>query len=192
MIHVRQWGAIALTVASGACGAARANTAPIGAGKPFSVTSFRGSPGIQVRLEGSLAVQDRWVYLTAPGGAVRTYQLDRQDYWDLRVRAAVASCTGREFDVVSEGRAVRLAPLLGLARDSARLDTAQRAFRDTLRLDVGIPPGTELARSWIALIFEWPFENVMATYTMHTNVPLDVSYGPWTGRAVDLLGDRCR
>jgi hypothetical protein len=22
----------------------------------------------------------------------------------------------------------------------------------------------------------------MATYTMHTNVPLDVTYGPWTGR----------
>ena len=130
--------------------------------------------------------------MAAQRGSVRTYQLDRQDYWDLRVRAGVATCKGRSFEIVSEGRAVRLAPLLGLARDSARLDTAQRAFRDTLRLDVGIPPGTELARSWIALIFEWPFENVMATYTLHTNVPLELTHGPWTGRAVDSQGDRCR
>lgn len=192
MIRVRHLVAILLVVAAAACAGARARTAPIGAGKPFSVTSFRGSPGIQVSLEGSIVVQDRWVYATASRGAVRTYQLDRQDYWDLRVRAAIASCKGREFDIVSEGRPARLAPLLGLARDSARLDTAQRAFRDTLRLDVGTPPGTELARSWIAFIFEWPFENVMATYTLHTNVPLDAAYGSWTGRSVDSPSDRCR
>lgn len=156
------------------------------------MSSFGGVPGIQAHLDGSIAVQDGWAYMTAPRGAVRTYQLDRQDYWDLRVRAGVATCQGREFEIVSEGRAARLAPLLGLSRDSARLDATPREFRDTLRLDVGIPPGTELARSWIALILEWPFENVMATYTLHTNVPLDVSYGPWTGHAVDSQGDRCR
>ena len=65
-------------------------------------------------------------------------------------------------------------------------------MRDTLRMDVGVPPGTELARAWIALIFEWPFENVMATYAVHTNLPLDFSYGPWTGVAVHRLDDRCR
>ena len=182
---------ILLWVASVACGAARARSASVGVAKPFSMSSFGSSLGIQARLEGSITVQDRWTYVTAPRGAVRTYQLDRQDYWDLRVRAAVAACKGRDVEVVSEGRAVRLAPLLGLARDSARLDTAQRAIRDTLRLDVGLPPGTELARSWIALIFEWPFESVMATYTVHTNVPLDFSYGAWTGRAIDLLDQRC-
>ena len=191
MSHVRQLCALALAVASLACGAARTRTAPVGAGKPFSLSSFRGSVGIQARLEGTIIVQDRWAYVTGLG-AVRTYQLDRQDYWDLRVRAGVATCKGRDVEITSEGRAVRLAPLLGLARDSARLDTAQRMLRDTLQLDVGVPPATELARSWIALIFEWPFENVMATYTVHTNVPLDFSYGPWTGLAVDRLGDRCR
>jgi hypothetical protein len=182
---------MALAVASVSCGAARARTETVGTGKPFSLSSFRGSVGIQARLEGSIVVQDRWAYVTGLG-AVRTYQLDRQDYWDLRIRAGVATCTGRDVEIASEGRAVRLAPLLGLARDSARLDTAQRMLRDTLRLDVGVPPATELARSWIALIFEWPFENVMATYTVHTNVPLDFSYGPWTGLAVDRLSDRCR
>lgn len=191
MSHVRRLGATALAVASVACGAARAPTGTVAAGRPFSLSSFRGPAGIQARLEGSIVVEDRWAYVTALG-AVRTYQLDRQDYWDLRVRAGVARCQGRDVEIASEGRAVRLAPLLGLARDSARLDTTQRVLRDTLRLDVGVPPGTELARAWIALIFEWPFENVMATYAVHTNLPLDFSYGPWTGVAGDRLDDRCR
>ena len=191
MTHVRPLGALLLAAAF-ACGGARGRTASPAGGRPFALSSFGGSPGIQVRLGGAIAVQDRWVYVTASRGAVRTYQLDRQDYWDLRVRAAIASCTGRDFELVSEGRAARLAPLLGLSRDAARLDTAQRPLRDTLRVDVGTPPGTNLVRSWIAFIFEWPFENVMATYTMHTNVPLDASYGPWTGRAADAPGDRCR
>ena len=192
MIGVRQWITAAGLAALTACGGARAGGRPIGEGRPFSLSSFGGSVGIQVRLEGRIVAQDRWVYLTAPRGTVRTYQLDRQDYWDLRVRAAVAACKGTRFEVVSEGRAARLAPLLGLSRDAARLDTAQRAFRDTLRLDVGVPPGTDLARSWIALIFEWPFESVMATYTMHTDVPLDASYGPWPSRSVDAPGQRCQ
>ena len=189
---VRHVAAGVLLLALPACGGARARTSGPGAGRPFSISSFGGSPGIQVRMQGSIAVQDHWVYVAAPRGSVRTYQLDRQDYWDLRVRAAVTTCQGRDFDVISEGRAARLAPLLGLSRDAARLDTAQRAFQDTLRLDVGAPPGTDLARSWIALIFEWPFESVMATYTMHTNLPLDPSFGPWTGLAVESPGERCR
>jgi hypothetical protein len=156
------------------------------------VSSFGGTPGIQVRLTGSLVVQNGWIYVTAPEGAVRTYQLDRQDYWDLRVRAGVASCNGRDFTVVSEGRAARLAPLLGLSQDSARLDATPRVFHDTLRLDVGAPPGTDLAKSWIALIFEWPFENLMATYISHTNLPLDESFGPWEARAVENPALRCR
>jgi hypothetical protein len=157
----------------------------------FTESSIGSSYGIQARFDGSIAVQDRWVYVVVPSGAVRTYQLDRQDYWDLRLRAGVASCTSRQFDIVSEGRAARLAPLLGLSRDAATLDTTTRALRDTLRLDVGVPAGTDLARSWVALIFEWPFQNVMATYTVHTNTPLNGS-SPWTGRAATLPGERCR
>ena len=132
------------------------------------------------------------MYLVAPRGAVRTYQLDRQDYWDLRVRAAVVTCKGRTFEVASEGRATRLLPILGLSRDAATLDTTTLAFKDTLRVDVGIPPGTDLARSWIALIFEWPFQNVLATYTEHLNLPLNPAYGPWTGMAARVPGERCR
>lgn len=158
---------------------------------PFSVSSIRTSYGIQGRLTGTIAVQDRWVYLVVPVGAVRTYQLDRQEYWDLRLRAGLASCKPRGFEIVSEGRAARLAPLLGLSRDAATLDTTTREFRDTLRLDVGVPAGTDLGRSWIALTFEWPFQNVLATYTIHTNVPLNGD-GPWTGREADAPGERCR
>ena len=158
---------------------------------PFTVNSFRSGYGIQARLEGTIAVQDHWVYVLAPAGAVRTYQVDRQDYWDLRVRAGLASCTSKGFEIISEGRAARLAPLLGLSPDAARLDTTTRAFRDTLRLDVGVPSGTNLARSWIALIYEWPFESVMATYTVHTNVPLNGG-APWTGQQAEVPGSRCR
>lgn len=175
-----------------ACGGARQVRRPSSAGVPFSVSSIRSSYGIQARLDGTIAVGDRWIYIVAPAGAVRTYQLDRQDYWDLRMRAGLASCTSRDFEIVSEGRAARLAPLLGLARDSATLDTTTRAFRDTLRLDVGVPAGTDLAKSWIVLIFEWPFQSVMATYTVDTNTPLDGVSGPWTGMAATVPGERCR
>jgi hypothetical protein len=79
-----------------------------------------------------------------------------------------------------------------LSGDAATLDTTTRALRDTLRLDVAIPAGTDLAKSWIVLIFEWPFQSVMATYMMDTNVPLDVKFGPWTGREEQSPDERCR
>jgi hypothetical protein len=158
--------------------------------RPFTLSTIRSSYGIQARLEGTIMVADRWAYLVVPRGAVRTQQLDRQDYWDLRIRAAVASCRGREVEITSEGRPARVADLLGLSQDAAFLDTTTRAFRDTLRLDVGISPGTDLARSWIALIFEWPFANVLATYTVHTVAPLNGA--PWTGRQATSEGERCR
>ena len=174
------------------CRATSTGTVSPDGGVPFSVSSIRSSYGIQGRFTGTIAVQDRWVYVVVPTGAVRTYQLDRQDYWDLRLRAGLASCKPGGFEIISEGRAARLAPLLGLSRDAATLDTTTRAFRDTLRLDVGIPAGTDPGRSWIALTFEWPFQNVMATYTIHTNVPLNGRDGPWTGREADAPGERCR
>jgi len=177
---------------AGACGGARRGTLAPMAGRPFSISTIRSSYGIQAQMDGSVAMREGWLYVIAPRGAVRTYQVDRQDYWDLRVRAGVASCVGRSFDVTSEGRAARVASLLGLSRDAAFLDTTTRAFRDTLRLDVGIPPGTDLAKSWIAFIFEWPFEGVLATYTVHSDIPLDPRSAPWTGRQADSPGERCR
>jgi hypothetical protein len=185
--------ALTLTVLSAsACGGARRGVLSPVAGRPFSISTIRSSYGIQARLEGTFALRDNWLYVTAPAGAVRTYQVDRQDYWDLRVRAAIGSCVGRDVEVTSEGRAARVATLLGLPRDAAFLDTTTRAFRDTLRLDVGIPPGTDLARSWIAFIFEWPFEGVLATYTVHADIPLDSRSGPWTGRQAITPPERCR
>ena len=178
-------------LSAGACGGARRGALSTVAGRPFSISTLRSSYGIQAQMDGSITMRDGWLYVIAPRGAVRTYQVDRQDYWDLRVRAGVASCAGRSFDVTSEGRAERVASLLGLSRDAAFLDTTTRAFRDTLRLDVGIRPGTDLARSWIAFIFEWPFEGVLATYTVHSNIPLDPRSAPWTGRQAESPGERC-
>lgn len=175
-----------------ACGGARQGRRAPGSGAPFAISSIGSSYGIQARFEGLIAVQDRWIHVVVPTGAVRTYQRDRQDYWDLRLRAGVVSCVAREFETVSEGRAARLAPLLGLSREAAMLDTTTRALRDTLRLDVGIPPGTDLAKSWVVLIFEWPFQSVMATYTVHTNVPLDEASRPWVGRQADNPVERCQ
>ena len=187
--------AVALTLVvliATACGGARRGPVSSLASRPFSISTIRSSYGIQARLEGTFALRDNWLYVTAPTGAVRTYQVDRQDYWDLRVRAGIASCVGRNVEVTSEGRAARAATLLGLPRDAAFLDTTTRAFRDTLRLDVGIPPGTDLASSWMAFIFEWPFEGVLATYTVDADVPLDPRSRPWTGRQAITPPERCR
>ena len=183
--------AISGCVALLGCGGARQLRGPPGSGTRFTASSLGSVYGIQARFEGSIAVQDRWVYVVVPTGAVRTYQRDRQDYWDLRLRAGIAACASGAFEIVSEGRPARLAPLLGLSREAATLDTTTRAFRDTLRLDVGAPPGIDLAKSWVVLIFEWPFQNVLATYTVHTNVPLDEGR-PWVDRQVDSPGERCR
>ena len=192
MIAARYNVLLFVALFASACSGARRGVLSTVEGRPFSISTIRSSYGIQARLEGSVALRDGWLYVIAPRGAVRTYQVDRQDYWDLRVRAGIASCTGRDFEVKSEGRAARVATLLGLSRDAAFLDTTTRAFKDTLRLDVGVPPGTDPARAWVAFIFEWPFEGVLATYTVHSDIPLDPRSDRWTGRQADIIGERCR
>ena len=153
---------------------------------------MRSQYGVQGRFEGTIAIGDRWVYLVAPTGGLKTFQVDRQDYWDLRLRAGLVSCKERHFEVVSEGRATRLLPLLGLSPDAAYLDTTTIAIKHTLRLDVAVPPGTDMSHSWVALIFEWPVGGALATYELHTNVPLNDGAPPWSGRQADLPSERCR
>jgi hypothetical protein len=107
-------------------------------------------------------------------GTVKTFQRDPRFIWDVRLRASLASCHDKgDWPIDSESRAVRLMPALGLDGTGATVDTTTRALRDTLRFAVALPPGNDPARSWLAFVFEWPFENVLATYVMHTNAPLN-------------------
>jgi len=175
-----------------ACGGARHASESASPGKPFSASSLRSQFGIQGSFEGTISMGDRWIYVVAPVGGVKTWQVDRQDYWDLRLRAGLVSCKQRQFEVVSEGRATRLLPLLGLSPDAAYLDTTTITLKDTLRLDVGIPAGTDLSHSWIALVFEWPVAGALATYELHTNVPLNDGAPPWSGRQASNPSERCR
>jgi len=155
--------------------------------------------GIQGQFAGTIAVNERWIYIVAPKGALKTYQRDAQRYWDLRLRAALVACVPNgQWQIVSESPAIKLAPLLGITEDMTEIDTATRVLRDTLRLDLGVPPGTTLDRSWVAFTFEWPFQNLLATYVLHTDVPLDPSAdwgkreAAWKGRAPRPLVARCR
>jgi hypothetical protein len=85
----------------------------------------------------------------------------------------VATCSGaRDGRVIAEGRAARIAPIVGLTRDSADLDTIARTFVAPLHLDVGIPPGTDLRRSWVTLDVSWPVEATIASYTLTATDPL--------------------
>jgi hypothetical protein len=98
--------------------------------------------------------------------------------------------------VVSESRAVRLAPLVGVTDQDAILDATLRPLRDTVRFEVAIPPGTQLDRSWVVLTLEWPFENEFAAYDLETGVALDgrrvaVSGVPTTGGRVASMSSRC-
>lgn len=133
---------------------------------PVVATSMSTVYGIQLDLRGSAAVRDRWVYLTIPVGAARTYQ-GRANAWDLVVRAGIATCSGRgEVRLIAEGRAARVAPLVGLTPFNAELDTVTRTFAAPLSLDVGIPPGTDLQRSWMTIEVSWPIESVIASYSL--------------------------
>ena len=180
---------LVMTLLVTACGGVRSHS--VSTGVPFLISSYGGAQGVQGRLEGTIGLGERWLYLTATAGEIRTFQLDRQDYWDLRPRAAIVTCRGRDVEIASEGRAIRLLPLLGLSRDSSLIDTTSRALQGTLRLDVGVPPGLNAARSWVAVVFEWPFQNLMATYTLHTNVPAATAVRPWTGRQQESPAQRC-
>jgi len=133
---------------------------------PVSATSMSTVYGIQFALRGSASVRDGWVYLDIPEGAARTYQ-GRANAWDLVVRAGVATCDGRGGSkLIAEGRAARVAPLVGLTPDDAELDTVTRKFAAPLTLDVGIPPGTDLERSWLTIEVSWPIESVIASYSL--------------------------
>jgi len=133
---------------------------------PVVATSMSTVYGIQLDLRGSAAVRDGWVYMQVPAGAARTYQ-GRANAWDLVVRAGIATCSGRGgVRLISEGRAARVAPLVGLTPDNAELDTVTRTFAAPLSLDVGIPPGTDLQRSWMTIEVSWPIESVIASYSL--------------------------
>ena len=121
--------------------------------------------GIQLDLRGSASLRDGWVYVDIPVGAARTYQ-GRATAWDLVVRAGIATCSGRGSRLVAEGRAARIAPLVGLTRDNAELDTVTRTFATPLRLEVGVPPGTDFERSWMTIEVSWPIESVSASYSL--------------------------
>lgn len=133
---------------------------------PVVATSMSTVYGIQLDLRGSAAVRDGWAYVKIPVGAARTYQ-GRANAWDLVVRAGIATCSGRGgARLIAEGRAARVAPLVGLTPDNAELDTVTRKFAAPLTLDVGIPPGTDLQRSWMTIEVSWPIESVIASYSL--------------------------
>jgi hypothetical protein len=133
---------------------------------PVVATSMSTVYGIQFDLRGSATVRDGWVYMQIPTGAARTYQ-GRANAWDLVVRAGIATCSGRGgVRLIAEGRAARVAPLVGLTPDNAQLDTVTRTFAAPLSLDVGIPPGTDLRRSWATIEVSWPIESVIASYSL--------------------------
>lgn len=165
---------------------------------PFAASSLDTQYGMQGAFEGAIVVGEHWIDVVVPKGTVRTLQRDPQVYWDLRVRAALVRCLeGGQWDVTSESRAARMAPIVGLTSDTGNVDGTPRVFRDTLHLDLGLPPGTPLNRSWIAIVFEWPFVNTLATYQLHTDVLLDGTRVPArrVGRGPALPvgpSERCR
>ena len=165
---------IALTTGCSAARGARPGVpVPIGG---FSVTSLRSAYGIQGTLHGTLVRRDEWLTVSIDSGAIRTQQADPGPIWGLRLRAGLATCTadGR-WEVTSESRGVRVAPLVGISSREEILDATLRPLRDSARLDVAIPPETRMNRSWVVLTLEWPFENEFATYSLDINLPLDGS-----------------
>ncbi|HEY9450126.1 MAG TPA: hypothetical protein VIQ60_10240 [Gemmatimonadaceae bacterium] len=139
---------------------------------PISASSMPSGYGVQLRLSGSAVVRDDWLYVEVPAGSVRTYQ-GTTDAWDLMIRAGLARCTGKgKWRIVSESRAARIAPLVGLTRDSSMLDTNVRVFSDTLHLDLGVPRGTDMQRAWVTFEIAWPFQSVLAEYTLPTGAVL--------------------
>lgn len=171
----RRWMMRALAVAAIALDAAATGCSQLNASHPsdlrpislpVAATSIPSVYGIQLTLRGSASVHDGWVYLDIPTGVARTYQ-GRASAWDLVVRAGIATCNGRGWGhVISEGQAGRIAPLVGLTEDAPELDTVPRTFTAPLHLDVGIPPGTDLAHSWVTLDVSWPVEATIARYTL--------------------------
>jgi hypothetical protein len=160
---------------------------------PVAATSMSTVYGIQLDLRGSATVRDGWVYVDIPTGAARTYQ-GRANAWDLLVRAGIATCSGvRGSRLIAEGRAARIAPLVGLTLDNAELDTVTRRFAAPLRVDVGIPPGTDLQRSWLTIEVSWPIESVIANYSLTATGGLVAGApAPVAGNTARVAGDRGR
>lgn len=168
--HVTRTLAVMMSLSVVATGCSSLGASRVGdirpAELPVTVTSMSTIYGIQLDLRGSVAVRDGWVYVDLPAGAAKTYQ-GRASAWDLVVRAGIATCNGPDQGrLIAEGRAGRIAPLVGLTRDNADLDTIARTFVAPLRLDVGIPPGADLSRSWVTLDVSWPVEATIASYTL--------------------------
>jgi hypothetical protein len=145
---------------------------------PVSASSLRSAYGVQLRLDGRAVLRDGWLYVELRSGSVRTYQ-GTTDAWDLAVRAGLAACDGKGgWKLVSESRAARIAPLIGLSRDSATIDTTLRAFADTLRLDLGVPRGVQMDRTWLTVEVAWPIQSVIADYTLTASGQLTGSREP--------------
>jgi hypothetical protein len=139
---------------------------------PVSVSSIPSVYGVQLRTEGRAVLRDGWLYVELRSGSVRTFQ-GTTDAWDLAIRAGLATCDGKGgWKLVSESRAARIAPLIGLSRDSATIDTTLRAFGDTLRLDLGVPHGVQMDRTWLTVEVAWPIQSVIADYTLPASGPL--------------------
>lgn len=158
---------------------------------PVAATSMSTVYGIQLDLRGSASVRDGWVYVDIPVGAARTYQ-GRANAWDLVARAGITTCSGRGGSkLIAEGRAARLAPLVGLTLDNAELDTVTRTFTAPLRLEVGIPPGTDLQRSWMTIEVSWPIESVIASYSLASTGGLVAgASAPVAGRSTRVSEDQ--
>jgi hypothetical protein len=176
MIRHRQLRPCTVVVAislSAACASAVHSPSPSPvAAIPFSANSLQSIYGIQGRFDGTVTLRENWLDVVVSSGAMRGFQGDAVHYSDLRVRAAVASCSGRASETTSESQAVKLGPVFGIGTRVAGPDTALRVMHDTLRFMVAVPHGTVLERSWLAFVLEWPFENSFATYSMNTDAAL--------------------
>ncbi len=164
-------------------GACAATTAPRPVTAPVAISSLSTVYGIQMQFDGSVTRRGGWLYVLAPEGSIRTYQ-GKAPAWDLTLRAGLTTCTpGRGWVVVSQSQAARLAPLVGFTRDSSLLDTTSRHFGDTLRLDLGVPPGTDLGHSRLTFELAWPIESSIASYSVDADTPL---------ASPDSLGNPCQ
>ena len=115
MIAARHAVFVLVALVATACGGARRSALSPVAGRPFSISTIRSSYGIQARIEGTFTLRDGWLYIAAPHGAVRTYQVDRQDYWDRRTNdhtAVLAVLKARDL-AAGRGRGTQI-PLVWL------------------------------------------------------------------------------
>lgn len=153
----------------------------------FVANSMASEFGIQARFLGTATLRDWWVHVDVPDGEIMTMQRDPRS-WDLMVRAGFAHCRmGGGHVVETEGKAFRVANLLDLS-GSGSLGTDVRKLKSALRLSVVIPPLAPIERSWLVFVFEWPFQNALATYTLHTDVGFSGGNERPTSERVGITG----